>query len=434
MKPRGKSNQLFNRYFVLICFAALFTGMCMQMLNSNLAPFANDRWSSKSLGGYLTTIFNAGSILMAFFSGWLVDMKGRKNCFLFACLLFGLPTLACSVWPTPAVTLAVRFIQGLAKGIVTVAAATIVSDVVPRSRMSEGMGLYGLGNTLAMALGPMVALALTRDKNYELMFFVCGLLYLSAGLIGFGIDYEKKPEYAMDIQAKKALSRSVDENHYKGLWKMIERRALPASINYTIFFASTSCILVFITVFSQEVLGYSGSRIGMFYMIAAAVMLLVRMTTGRLADKFGALHVLIPGHLGVIAMHIILITLSRQSYTAYLVAGGLYGFCTATVMPVLNAVAVVDSPKMRNGTANATFAFLMDFGILIGSAAFGPVIDAASSPAAGYRNVFVISILVNLVSLAMAILLFNNRTRSRRLQKAQARDGDVEQVHQGALA
>ena len=419
IKTPEDDKKLLNRYFLMICFAALFTGMCMQMLNSNLAPFANDVLHSKSLAGYLATAFSAGSIPMAFFCGWMVNSKGRRNSYVLGCLLFGLPTLACAFWPTPTFVLAARFIQGMAKSVVTVAATSIVSDVIPRARMSEGMGLYGLGGTLTMAFGPMLALALTADKNYFLMFVVCGVLYMSACFIGFGLNYENKPAYAEEIAAKKQLSANAENAGYKGIWKWIERKAIPASLNFTVYFSSTCSILVFITVYSQEILAYTGAQIGMFYMVAAAVMFVTRLTMARVADKYGALRVLLPGHLGVMVMYLLLIFFSAQSYLVYLTIGGLYGYCSASVTPVFNAAAVVDSPKARNGTASATFAFLMDFGPLASTTVFGLVIDMAASPTFGYRNVFLISIGINLLSLTMSFFLFNKRARSRRLAKAE---------------
>jgi len=81
---------------------------------------------------------------------------------------------------------------------------------------------------------------------------------------------------------------------------------------------------------------------------------------------------------------------------------------------------VVDSPKHRNGAANASFGFMQDFGILIASAAFGPVIDRAITPAAGYRHVFWISIGVCVFSCLMAIVLFNEKSRARRRAKNNA--------------
>ena len=411
-----RKETVWNRYFVLACIVALVTGICMRMLDSNLAPFADAAWSSKTLGGYLTSIFNVGSITMAFLSGRLVDLKGRRNCLIVGALVFGLPTFACALWPTPAVTLTVRFVQGVGKGVVNVAAAAIVSDVVPRSRMGEGMGLFGLGNTLSTAFGPMLGLALTAGGNFTTMFLVCAALYTSVAVIGVGIDYEKKLPAAAPAASSPA-EEGQPEKEYRGVWKLIERKAILPSLNYTICFASCACVLVFVTVYAQEILELSSTQIGFFYTVSAGTMLLIRLFGGRLADRYSALAMLVPGHLALGAMLVILTFFAKGNYPLFLLAGGLYGIGNAAIMPTLNAVAVVDSPKGRNGTANATFYFMMDFGVLFGSAVFGAVIDAAPTAALGYRQMYLASMGICALSLLMSVVFFNNRARARRREK-----------------
>ena len=411
-----KKERLWGKYFILVCLAALGTNICMNMLNANLTPFANVYFQSKTLGGYMTTVFNVGSILMAFFSGGLVDKYGRRNSLIASALLFAIPTFAIAIWPTAAVTLAVRFVQGFGKGLFMVSSAAIVSDVIPRTRMGEGMGYYNLGGTISMAFGPMLALAITANGNFPLMFVVCAILYGSAAVFGLGLGYEKDPAYA-DILRPAKVEETVSDVEYKGVWKLIEKKALLPALNYTIFFGSNACILVFLTVFSQEILGLSSTQISLFYTVSAIVMLLIRLFGGKLADKYSALVTLIPAHLCNILSVVVLAFFCKGNYFMFLVCGALYGVAQALSLPTLNSIAVVDSPVGRNGAANAAFYFMMDFGIMIASAAFGPVIDKALTPELGYRSVYLISIAVGVFAMLMSIVCFNNKAREKRRAK-----------------
>lgn len=411
-------SRLWGKYFILTCAGALFYSYSMQILNSNLSLFASETWGSNSLGGLLTTIFNAGSIAMAFFSGRLVDVRGRRNCLVAGSLLFGIPTFACALWPTPAILLAVRLIQGIAKGLITVASSSIVADVVSKSRLAEGIGFYGLASTLAMAFGPMLGLAVVDGGGYSSMFVVCAVLTILTGVAGIWVNYEKKDEYRKLVEERRHLVKEEDKTSaYTGIWKLIEKKALPASINYTVFFASNCCILVFITVYSREILGLEFSRISLFYTVASIFMFGARLFLGKVSDKYGALYTIVPGHIAN-AVALILLAFFARSYSLYLLAGGLYGMAQAAVMPSMNAVAVVDSPEGRSGAANATFYCLMDIGIMIGSAVFGMVIDSAAIPADGYRDVYLISLAICVLSLTMSILLFNKKARARRIETA----------------
>ena len=420
MNKSTEKEQLWSSQFILICICTLLFGICMQMLNSNLAPFAEDTFQSSTIGGYLTTVFTIGSIIMAFFSGRLTDVKGRRNCLIIGSLLFGLPTFACAIWPTVPVSLTVRFLEGIGKGIYVVAASAVVADIIPKSRMSEGMGYYGLSTTVTMAFGPMLALALTASGNYAPMFIVCAVCFSSVSVISLALTYEKKQEYQTkresDRQRDAAINQAMSEQ-YPGVWKLIEKKAILPSLNFTIAFAGYSAIVIFITAYAKTVLELPNMKVSLFYTVAAAAIFVVRLLAGKIADRRGAVIVLIPAHICIIAMFLILIFFAKEHYWMFLLSGVLYGMGNAAMLPTLQAVAVVDSPAGRNGTASATFMFMQDFGMLIASAVFGPIIDSAAIPADGYHMVFYVSIAILIFSGVMSTVCFNNKARAKRKVK-----------------
>lgn len=395
---RTDSNRagLWTKDFILICLTGFFLGIGVQMLNSTLAPFANDMWGSKSLGGYLTSFFNLGSILMAFVCSPTVNRFGRKRCLIGAALLFSVPTAFCVFFPTPAVTLTARVFQGMSKGLSSVAAASIVADISPEERMSEAVGLYGLGDTMGMAAGPFLGLLLS-SKSYQLMFAVCALIYGSAILTVSGISYECGVSRAEKTESKGST--------YRGIWKLIEKKALPASINYAVAFASYACVLIFISVFSQEILGMTALQISPFYLTAAITMAVVRLFGGRIADQHGPLYLVIPGELASILLMVLLLFYVDKGYVIYLLCGGLFGIAHSAIMPALMAVAITRSPPERSSAASGAFYFLMDVGVLCVATFFGPLIDAFDLPVQGYNLVFGISIGVGMIAVLMSLLI-----------------------------
>lgn len=404
----SKKQSIWSKNFILICLAALATNVTMRMLDSNLASYAAVAWDSKSLGGQLTSFFNIGSIAMAFISGGIVDKHGRRNCVIIGCLLFAIPTVAMALIPLPGVALGVRLIQGIAKGIVTVGMASIVSDITPRDRMNEGMGMYNLGNTISFAFGPMLGLALVDNGGYKMMFLVCAVVYALGSLFSAPINYEKNASKSADNAVPEEVSADC-EVEYKGIWKLIEKKAILPAFIHTVFFGGYACILVFVTVYSQEILKLSSTQISFFYTVAAAAMLIVRLTTAKIADKYGSLAMLIPGHIAMAGALLLLAAPAKSSYLAFLAAGACYGIGMAIVTPTLNAAAVIRSPANRTSTANATFYFMMDFGILIASTAFGKLIDAAVSPEVGYLQTFLISTGVIAFSLIMCLITMRKK-------------------------
>ena len=408
-----RKSSIWTKDFILICLASLFTNITMRMLDSNLASYASETWNSLSIGGQLTSWFNAGSILMAFFAGRLIDMKGRRNMLIVFSIVFAVPTIAMALIPNPGISMGVRLVQGAAKGVITVGMASVVSDITPRNQMNEGMGMFNLGNTISFAIGPMLGLALVDEGGYKLMFIVCALIYALAALVVWPIRYEKKT----NSQGKNHNAVKSDQSQYKGVWKLIEKNALIVSIINTIYFGGYACILVFLTVYSQTVLKYSSSQISLYYTSAAAAMFAIRILTAKTADKYGALSLIVPGHIVMIVALLLLAFPAKNSYFAFILSGVCYGLGMAVVTPTMNAVAVIDSPVDRGAVANATFYFLMDFGILFASAGFGKLMDAALTIEEGYMETFLISAGILAFSCIACMLLLNGRAREKRREK-----------------
>jgi len=407
--------KIIGRDFALNWIVALLTNICIRMLDSNMASYATYVWDSKSLGGYMTSFFTIGSVVMSFFSGRLNDAKGRRNCLMAGCIMYAVPAFLMTVLKIPEAVLACRLVQGAAKGLVMVSNAAIIADVVPHDHMNRGMGIFGLASTVSFAFGPMLGLAIVgNDNRYLLMFAVCGILYVISAATCLGITYEKKQNLYAQKNVSEQETPVISPEQYKGIWKLIEKKAILPSIVFTIFISGYACIVVFATVYAQEMLKLSGTMLSLFYTTAAVTMMVIRMFISKLADRYGAMILLVPGHIAMILSLLILAFWAKNSYALFLIAGGLYGIGVSAVFPGLNTVAVVDSPKGRGGAANATYYFMMDIGMFAASAIFGAFLDNSESLAYGYRNMFLISAGITAVSFILSVILFNNRTRARR--------------------
>ncbi|MCC8142326.1 MAG: MFS transporter [Lachnospiraceae bacterium] len=409
-----EKERFINRYFIIVCFIALAINTVFRMLDSNLAPYANEVWGSKTLGGYLSSTFNIGSICMAFFAGRLTRVWGKRSCLLVATLVFAVAAFAMGIFEVPSVGLTMRLLQGMSKGLIMVTMTSIVVDVVARNRMNEGMGIYNIPQTLSYAIGPLLGLNLAVAGGYPLMFIMCALFCVVAAVLSLGETYEKKPEYQKKLEAKQEIDT---DKEYKGVWKFLEKCALLPSIVNTIFMAGFSCILIFGTIYAQEVLELSASQIGFFYTAAAVAMVIARLACNRLADRFGALVMVIPGMVCMAMSIVFLAFFAKQSYVFFLAAGCLYGVGDIFTIPTLNACAVVDSPAKRGDFATGTFWFTMDFGVLFGSTFYGMIIDAAANVENGYTHMWMVGLVILLGALALSIILFNNKARAARRKK-----------------
>jgi MFS family permease len=82
-----------------------------------------------------------------------------------------------------AVFLAVRLFHGLGWSATTTAAGTIATDAVPKSRLAEGMGYFGLTSVLAMAVAPTFGLTVMNHFNFAVVCYTSLSLAFLAMLI-----------------------------------------------------------------------------------------------------------------------------------------------------------------------------------------------------------------------------------------------------------
>ena len=401
--------RLWSKYFILICIVSLLGNTVIFMLDNTLSFYASDVWSSKSAAGLLTTTFTAGSITAAALIGNVVDRVGRRKILLvgLGCLAVGIGAMLITdaVW----FNMCCRVLQGVGKGIFGVAGMSVAADIIPRDRMGEGMGYFGLGGTLAQAIGPSLGMVIIANRNYDLLFGSNFGIYVAAIIIALFLSYEKKGDYAAKLEEAEQETPVVSSGPYRGVWKLFEKGAVCSGA--AAFFYGSGCtgILIFLTLYASEVLEIANP--GSFFTVAAAAMLVTRLFVGKIVDRRGVLGVVTAGFIFAILCNLGVIYCGGN-YILFLVCGVLYGLSMAFIYPALCAAIIIDSPKDRKGVANSTLGFLLDGGILIASALMGVVAEKL-----GYNVMFITAAVLNCVGVVITVLFLNNSYRAKLRKK-----------------
>ena len=111
-------------------------------------------------------------------------------------------------------------IHGAALACSNTTSSTIATDIIPRERFAEGMGMFGVSTALATACAPALGIWVMNRLGFEALFlFATGSMIL----VFFLLQFLKLP----------AISVKKTAFHFKGL---IDRDALPASAVMLVFF------------------------------------------------------------------------------------------------------------------------------------------------------------------------------------------------------
>lgn len=386
LKPSEKQ-PLWTKNFLLITLNNLFIFLGFQVLLPVLPVYATALGGSEFYAGLVIGVFTISAVLIRPFSGRWLDQYGRKGVYLGGLALFSLSVLAYHWTPTLLLLLLIRFIHGFGWGAASTASGTIATDIIPKARLGEGMGFFGLTNSLSMALAPALGLGLMNYAGFDTVFNFSIASVLVALFIANFIKYQKP---------------SIAESAVKsGFFEKVA--VLPGII---IFFVTMTygAVVAFIALYAEQ---RGVQNIGLFFTVYAMALMFSRPFFGRLADRKGYSAAVLPGIFGVLATMLLLYF--AQSLSTFLIAAFVYGLGFGAIQPSLQAMAVHNIPPFRRGAANGTFMTGFDLGIGAGSVIWGAVAEIT-----GYQTIYLWAMLP--AGIALIIFLRSMNPKSATLQ------------------
>ena len=393
LRGENPREQLWSTTFVLVVVSTLCCFMVGQGLNSSTSVYVSLYGGTAAYAGVLAAVFSGAAAVVRLLSGPLIDGRGRRIVMLvgFAVLIVGTvgPLFTHDVAPF----VVFRILQGAGFSAVTTASATAAADALPASRMGEGIGYYGLGQAIAMSIGPAFALALvSMDPAENLFIGATAAAALGLALIFF-CRYEKHPEtlpeeavYRREREEKRTRSEGAKSEGARRegfISRIFEKRALPGTLPTLVIAPAFGFVIFFVGLYGTS-LGVGNA--GLFYTLSAVSMIIVRLKSGAFMDRFAPIKILpVALAFGVVAFAMLIacgtvLDSSPARDAVFYLAGIVYGPCIGIVNPLNQAVAVKNTPPERWGAANALFQLAIDVGIGCASVIWGLVNDSFGFP------------------------------------------------------
>ena len=326
----------------------------MGIFLSALPLFVTDslHGSSATVGLAVGTFF-VSALLFRPPIGRALDTWGRRPFVIAAPALVAGTSFALLTANSAPAVMALRFLQGFAGAAFYIAAVTIATDLAPKERRAEIITVFSLFLYGGIAAGPAVGEFLVRNSNFGRAWIVAGALGVIAALSACLL-----PE-----------TRSAG-----GPTKRPLRFLHPASISpgLVLMFAATgyASITSFSPLYARQIgIGSSGA----LYAVFAISIVVVRLTTRKLADRRGRLAVAAPGTVAA-AVGMGLMTVARP-LTAY-VGVALYAAGFALIFPALMALTADRVDDAERGEALGSFTAFFDVGAGVGSYAVGALAGA----------------------------------------------------------
>ena len=379
------SERLLNRNFFFVAAGNFFLFLSFYALMPLLPFYLTQEYSADgTVVGLVLSCYMVSCILIRPYCGYLLDTMNRRTVYILAYLIFSAVFSAYALCATLWFFIILRIVHGASFGCATVSGGSLVTQVIPRSRLGEGIGYYGLANTISMCIGPLLGLYANNHLSFTIIF----LLLTATGLIGTGMTLmvtipPRNPPPVKKITAESLFIKSGV------VYSVIQILA------YVTYGATTTYIAVFA---DQNLVGGLG---GWYFTCMAIGLALSRPFAGKKVDTGNIASLVICGLALAITVSISLFSLHLFPHylrpgiflTTAFIQGGGYG----VMHPAFNTIFVRLTDEKHRGAATSMFFTSNDLGIGIGVLAGGIISQLFD----GYFAIFGIGAILCLLSLAI---------------------------------
>ena len=358
---------LWNRDFILDTGINFMVYLIYYLLMVIIAVVAKeDMHASLSEAGLASGIFIVGTLLARLQFGKAIELYGRARS-LYGGIIFYLLTTVCYFYlPNLAVLYGIRFLNGMAYGIVSTATNTIITNCIPEDKRGQGVTYYGLSTSLAAAVGPFLGMALMLLGNFQIIVAFCSVLVV---LCMIGCFFLRVDEIELTPKQRAEMQAMTLENY-------VEKRVFVISgVGFLMGFAYSS-VLAFLAEYAREIHLVQASTF--FFVVYAVVITLTRPATGIIFDRKGENYVLYPCYF-CLAIGLFILDMTGASWQL-LLAGVFVGLGYGTFMSNGQAVCVKLTPPHRVSVALSTYFIALDLGIGVGPYVLGMLRNVMTFP------------------------------------------------------
>jgi EmrB/QacA subfamily drug resistance transporter len=440
---------------ILASFVAFLDG---SIVNVALPAIMHD------LGGGLTTqqwVVDAYAITLGalmLIAGSLSDLFGRKRILQWGLCGFGVASLLCAIAPSGLVLILARASQGAAGALLVPSSLALIISIFPRGRQGKAIGTWTAWTGISFVIGPLLGGLLIDAASWRLIFLVNVVpIALTLRLLQ-KLAIDDRPQHRANVDVVGAVSCAIglggsvfaliEQSRYGwsnplvyvplvvgvltfGSFLAYERRAanpmlvfsLFASRNFSVGNVATAAIYAglsvssfIITIFVQQVGGYSALRAGAATLPITIMMFFLSSRFGALGAKFGPRWFMTAGPLVAACGFLLLLHVNADVHYWTTLFPGVVVFglgLSMTVAPLTAAVlGAIDSE--HSGIASAVNNAVSRVAGLAAVAAVGVVIGSTLTTV-GFHRVLVCTAVLMLVGAIVSAIGIQNKAKPVRV-------------------
>ncbi|MCL2227283.1 MAG: MFS transporter, partial [Oscillospiraceae bacterium] len=194
-----RKERIFSKDFTLVMTAGTGTAFMNHLFAVALALHIEAIGGLQLHVGILGMVYSLVALVIRPMSGVLSDKYGRVKQLIVGAFLCTVGTFLYGTTALVSLLIVFRAIQGIGFGMHSTMAGAVAADVLPKSRLAEGIGIFGLGATIAMAVGPGLGIFVMGEgelHNFRNLFFLAAGMCAVSTIANSFISYERKRKKA----------------------------------------------------------------------------------------------------------------------------------------------------------------------------------------------------------------------------------------------
>jgi EmrB/QacA subfamily drug resistance transporter len=453
---------------MVVCLSVFMLLLDITIVNVALPDIQKDLGSSFEDLQWVVDAYALALAALLLASGSLGDLLGRRRVFSIGLLLFVAASLLCGLSSSPTMLNISRGFQGIGGAMMFATSLALIAQEFQPHERGTAFGIWGATTGFAVAVGPLVGGALTDGLGWEWIFLVNVPIGLATAAIALARvpDSERDPSARIDWpglltfsaglfclvlalirgnddgwESAKIVSLLTTAALLLAIFVTVELRRDQPMLDLRLFRVPTFtgaqivafsihsamfAMFLYITLYMQNVLGYSPLETGVRFLPVSLLSFLAAPIAGKLAERFPVRAFLSTG-LALVGLGLLLMSGIDPSddWTTLLAGFILAGIGIGFVNPPLATAAIGVVEPRRSGAASGINSTFRQVGTAVGIAGLGAILQSrldhdlgvASFASAAGRNAYidafnellVVGAVVAFVGAALALVLVRRR-------------------------
>lgn len=351
--------------YLFLLGISILTATSFNMVQPVLPLYTESLGYSLGLAGMLSGTIAVTALIFRPISGYLSDRFSKRKLLILAQIVIGVALLGLSFSTYVYELFTFRILQGIAFAISSTVNVALVSLMIPKSRMGEGISYFGLSQIIALSVGPNLSIWMSEHWGYGAIFQTAAILMAIAAL-------------PLLLWKNTRADSKAQMPPKPGLSSLFAKEVLSISVVGGCFSFANGVIVAFLVMYGQA---RGIEHVGLYFVVNACTLLAVRILLGKLSDKLSLERVMYPA-LGMALIAVLLLCFGH-SLVFVLLAAVLYAIGQGVGQPALQAEAVKRVSVERRGTAMSTYFIGADVGQGV-----GPTVGGKVSEQLGYGTMF----------------------------------------------